>query len=600
MEFPENISELTLSEAQSLVAQIDERLEEVNKTKELIGASLKSKTLQDKFTLADVTQNRDELADLTAKRAELKAALVSAGLEDDEDESSEDAGESEETSTDEESEEATEEAEEASEEAEEEATETAEGKAEEVEATAEVEAEAEETKDLVDTTEASDETVAQEDTATEEVVEENGEATMSDDINESTEGAENVGTIAASYRPVVDGATDTVEAVQKVKIRTNGGEAFKRVIETDNKFISASHNVQSTTDFIMSLGTPGRENELSFAQKQWAKSNSKDGLISAAFCQPPQLIDSDIQCGSYNREILSLFPTFIMEGLEVELFTPIDVEDQADYVGQVNIDDSSIEKSCYDAGCLTRVSYRADEIKACLQANEQTAFTNAAGIRALLADGEALLAALGDELLLEKILDETHKMEWTAGSAGYGEAKVAVAVAFETLARQSKIKDVTGLGALVPRSFLSYAIGDNAVRQFSTSQADEAASEVLSGLGLAFVRTYQDAIDITDDRPVPSLSKVSSLDLNAQLREDWSIHLIDPADGFVGLRDENEYSIQPVPQSITELRANRLSWFARAYELFGKRGCTPWGTVELTGLCLGGRVIAQATCIEPS
>jgi len=455
--------------------------------------------------------------------------------------------------------------------------------------------------------EAEQETVVDADSQ-ETVAASQGETSVSvKDPSETTGSPESV---TASLLPTVDGAKDAYEAITKVAARKNGGEAFK--IQYDNgqtPFNMATASLLEATDMIMSLPTPGREDELSDQQTKYLRSkNITEGtdIIAAAFCAPAQKIDADVQCGGYERVIGNLFPSFAMEGLEVEWLEPIDVESEANYVGEVQLytgshdsgysDVSSINKACYELGCLTRTSKRAREIKACLQANEQTVFTNPTGVNAVLRDGEALLAALADEILLEQIVDETLKMSYTSKNAGYGEVTVATTIALEALERQSKIRRVEDMVALVPRSLLNYAISDNAVRQFSLADANQAAQDLFGGVDVRQIALYDDALDASNTNGVPALSKWSATALTP--RKDWSIHLINPADAFVAFRNENEWSLEPVAQSIAEKKANRWSWFARSYELFGRRGCGSWATIELDGLCLGGKVIAAATCIK--
>lgn len=451
--------------------------------------------------------------------------------------------------------------------------------------------------------------VATEQTAGDEVVSEtqeevvlaasqkDGESSVEEKNQPSESGVSN-GNITAAFHSIVDGAANPTEAIKKVMNRSQGGDAFKVVYEGEGVFNTRS-NVDDTTDHIMRLGTPGREDELSFAQKQYASNVGEN--ITAAFCQPPEKIDSDIMCGSYERTILNSLPRTILSGLEVEYFLPVDSSDE-DFVGEVELVDdngddldSIAEKACYEAECLTRVSKKAREIKACLTSNEQTAFTAPLAIQQLLSDGKALLAALGDQLLLDQMIEETFKFEYEATGAGYGEIEVAIAATMEALDRQSKITQVENLVAYVPGSLLRYKYADKSVAQFDSAVAREAGRDLLSGIGVRDVIVYDDALDSSNASPVPVLSKTVATELG--VRTAWDIHLINPADAFVGLRNENEYSLEPVAQSIAEKRANRLSWFARAYELFARRGCSDWATISISDLCLGGRVIAAADCI---
>lgn len=581
MDFPENISSLTVEEIRNFLEQIKTRYVE-----------LKEERKDSSKSVAELVANKEELAKLEAKKADFELALSAIEVEDEQEE--EVGGEETVEDTTEETVPETEESETTEEE-----TTSVEDETEKIEAETTVETVEETSEETSEenTTESTEETVEetkQEEEATveETVVEPNGEDIVADDINQATESTEETAYVAAAFRPVVDGVKSDVEAVEKVRVKTNGGEAFSVRYETDDVINNSTMNVNSWTDLIMSLGTPGREGEMSFAQKQYSKSLL--GKVDAAFCQPPQLIDADIQCGSYVRTLGSAFPSFMMDGLEVEWFTPVDATDP-DFVGEVDLDASVINKSCYEAECLTRQSARAKEIKACLQANEQTAFTNPRGIQALLRDGEALLAALADELLLEQIIAETYKFEYVASGAGYGEIKAFSAVTRETLERQSVIHQVDNLVPIVPKSIFSYAVADNAVRQFSLSSAQEAAEELFSGLGFGAPIVIDDALDITNEENVPVLSK--SVAITPDFRDTWTVLLVDPADGFIGRRNENDYSIEPVAQSISEKRANRLSWFARQYELFGRRGCSPWASMEISGLCLGGRVVASAACV---
>lgn len=583
MNIPEQLSSLSLEQANELNGQIDARISELIEVRKVTAS------------MQEMIDAKAEIASLRATKADLTAIIAAASDEDGE-EVVEEATEEEATE-----EEVVEEAaaDEVVEEIAEEAP-VAEETQEEVVASDESSTEQEDTveaevAETVEVTEDAPEVTSVEETheavaASKEIGEINVE------INEPSESTATKGNITAAFRTVVDGAVDAVEAIEKVKKRENGGDAFKTIFEGDAVVNMENMTASRMTDYVMSLGTPGRESEASFAQKQYAKSK---GTVAAAFCQPPQRIDADIQCGSYNRVIAGLFPSFVMDGLEVELFVPVDSSD-ADFVGEVALVDDSgdpldsiEEKACYEAECLTRTTFTAREIKACLTANEQTAFTAPLAIQALLRDGEALLAALGDQLLLEQIIDQTYKMEYAAGTAGYGEVVVAMAIAIEGLARQSKITQVSDLVALVPASLLNYAVGDNAVRQFSAAQ--QAATDLFGGVGVRDVVVYDDALDATNLSPVPSLSKTVATTLTP--RTDWSIHLINPADGFVGIRNENEYSLEPVAQSITEKRNNRLSWFARSYELFGRRGCEGWATVDISDLCLGGRVVAESSCL---
>jgi hypothetical protein len=429
-----------------------------------------------------------------------------------------------------------------------------------------------------------------------------------DNINEPSETtAPAVTHLAASFVTVVDGAQDELEAIAKVKARPAGGEAFKTVYSGDAVINTDDMNAGQLTDHIMSLGTPGREGELTRGQKQWAlNQKGLTGDVAAAICQPPQLLDSDVSCGSYDPAIFNLFPNFVMEGLELEVYVPVDSSDP-DFVGEVPLYSSSgdpittlAEKACYELECLTRVQFPVKEVKACLTANEQTAFTSPRSVQGLLSDGRALLAAERDQILLDWIIDETYKFGYTAGTAGYAEVPLAMTQVIEDLNRQSVITQVDDLVALVPYSFLNYAVADQQLKAFSDGRADArtAALDLFTSIGIRDVVVYDDALDSTNGAAVPSLSKTASTAIGtASARDDWSIHLINPADGFVGLRNENEYSLEPVAQSITELRNNRLSWFARNYFTPGRRGCDGWATINVANLCLGGRVVAAASCM---
>lgn len=580
MEFPENISSLTVEEIRNYVAQIDARLGELVEERK-----------DGSKTVADLVANKDEVELLEAKKADFGVALSAVGQTD---------GGATEDETVEEVVESVEETQEDVTETEDEVT-SVEGATEqkevETESTETIEAETtEETSAEAETTESEtvEETKEEITAEVEETTAQNtGEEIVADDINQATESTEETAYIAASFLPVADGVKTDVEAVEKVRVKTHGGDAFRVRYDNGNVINNDSMNAKQWTDHIMALGTPGREGELSFAQKQYSKSLL--GKVDAAFCQPPELIDADIQCGSYTRTLGSAFPSFLMDGLEVQWFQPVDASDP-DFVGEVDLDASEINKACFEAPCPELTTARAREIKACLQANEQTAFTSSASIQALLRDGEALLPALADQILLEQIITETNKFEYTAvAGSGYGAIKAYTGVTLETLERQSLIHNNDGLVPIVPRSLAAYVAGDNAVRQFSLSNAQEVADEIFDGLGLGAPIVIDDALDITDDRQVPVLSKTVAI--TPAFRDDWTIHLIDPADGFIGRRSENDYSIEPVAQSIAEKRANRLSWFARQYELFGRRGCSSWASIEIKGLCLGGRVIAAAACL---
>lgn len=418
------------------------------------------------------------------------------------------------------------------------------------------------------------------------------------DINEPSETTTPKSHITASFSPIVDGAKDEMDAIERIKRRPAGGDAFKTVYEGESVVKLETMNAASMTDFVMALGTPGRPDEYTRAQKQYAMNK---GTVAAAFCQPPQLLDSDIQCGSYNPVIFNMLPNFLMDGLEFEFYSPVDSSDP-DFVGEVDLVDDSgdpldsiAEKACYELECLTRTSYKAREIKACLTANEQTAFTAPQAIQALLADGVALLAATRDQALLDWIISETFKFSYTAADAGYAEIALTIAMAMEDLDRQSAITQVDDLVGLAPKSLFRYAVADNALRQFSLQDAQEAANSLFSGLGLRDIVVYDDALDSTNATPVPTLSKTVATALVP--RNDWSIHLINPAEALVGLHSENEYSLEKVPQSITEKRGNTHSWFARNYFAPGRRGCDGWATIDISNICLGGRVVAGQACI---
>lgn len=444
-----------------------------------------------------------------------------------------------------------------------------------------------------------------------------------DDVNEPTESVTPKMDIVASFETIVDGAKNEGEAIAKVVARPQGGDAFKTVLD-NKRVIAAETSPAEQTDFIMSLETPGREGEYTRHQKQWllAQAQKDESLrgrqldeVAAALCQPPQLLDSDITCGSYNPVIFNSLPSFLMEdGLEVEVYVPIDSSDE-DFVGEVDLYSAGggalvngpAEKACYELDCVTRTEFPVKEVKACLTANEQTAFTAPRAVQGLLSDGTARLAATRDQIILDWIAEETYKFAYAAQDAGYAEVPLALTIAMEHLNRQSQITQVSDLVAYIPFSFLNYAVADQHLAQFSAGAATarQAALDLVTSIGIRDVVVYDDTLDSGDSRPVATLSKTSDTTItaataNTGARNDWDIHLINPAEAFVGLRNENEYSLQEVAPSITERRNNRKSWFARNYFTPGRRGCDGWATVSFSNLCLGGRVVAAQTCLATS
>src|SRR5690606_30242081 len=73
----------------------------------------------------------------------------------------------------------------------------------------------------------------------------NGDTMDKNEPSESTTKAH----ITASLRPVVDGASDVVDSIQKVAKRETGGEAFKVVYEGEGVAEISNMTIDQQTDF---------------------------------------------------------------------------------------------------------------------------------------------------------------------------------------------------------------------------------------------------------------------------------------------------------------------------------------------------------------
>lgn len=419
-----------------------------------------------------------------------------------------------------------------------------------------------------------DEVVEAEETTEEETVE------TTEDIVEAVETPE--APLEASETVVEDvvAQTASITEIQDMKQRFNGKD--KQTIKKSFNVAAADVTglgAEETTKKIASLPTPHMTG-LTGLQKAL-------GVKTAATCEPGEVLRQAFSCGRYVPTISGLFRTVVTNSMKVVWHSNFDASQM---VSEADLNADPILKDCYDYTCNDANELTMREVVSCFTMNEQVNFSSDLAVQTLIDEGNSYLAAKLDSIILEQMDTYMHPFSFAGTGRGFGDVSLGVAETIRQIEQASPLTNSADSVVLITKGMLAYLASDNYSRNHSWS-AQEYVSELFGGRRVVEFDPYIDPTLTPTTLPAPG-GAAQALTVNT----DWLVRIINPDDAFQIVRSENQYGIQEVAPSMTEVRGNKIGYFARAYTNLGLLQNCGWASIDFSNICVGNRAAADATC----